>query len=298
MHVPVLPNEVIHFLKPEPGGYYIDATADGGGHTIAIIRAIEPSGKVLAIEWDEELFQELKSRLKKECPRSSKNYELRRTSYIELAELVHSLRFGPVKGVLLDLGMSSFHIAESRRGFSFQRDEALDMRYSRDIPETAADVLERRTPRELEEIFKTFGGERYAKAIAGRIASERIRHPIRGTSELVALIRDTVPPRYRRGRIHFATRVFQALRIAVNREFENIERGLAAAAEVLAPGGRVVAISFHWGEDAIVKRFFRQPGMRERFISLTARPIAPGRREIAMNPSSRSALLRAYEKIQ
>ena len=296
-HVPVFTNEVLRLLEPHPGGFYVDATADGGGHSLAIIRAIQPTGKLLAIEWDEELFGKLEARLKKECTRSSKNYVLRRTSYTELAMLVRSLTFGPVRGVLFDLGLSSFHLEASRRGFSFQRDEPLDMRYSRDQEETAADVLARRTPGELEGIFHNFGDERYARAIAQTVARERRHRPIRRTGELVEIIRSAVPARALRSRIHFATRVFQALRIAVNREFENIERGLAAAAEVLAPGGRIVAISFHYREDALIKHFFRQPAMREAFTPLVERPLAPSRAEIARNPRARSALLRAYEKI-
>ncbi len=298
MHVPVFSDAVIRFLEPKPGGHFIDATADGGGHTLRLINAIRPHGKVLAIEWDEELFRVLAERLKKECTPSSKNCVLRRTSYTELAGLVRSLTFGPVRGVLFDLGLSSFHLEASRRGFSFQRDEPLDMRYSRELPETASDILARRTPKELEEIFREFGDERYARPIAVRIAAERVRHPIRRTRELLDIIGAAVPARSRRGRIHFATRVFQALRIAVNHEFENIERGLAAADEVLIPGGRMAVISFHWREDAAVKHFFRQPAVRERFLPLMPRPLRPGRREITLNPRSRSALLRAYEKIR
>ncbi len=300
-HVPVFTNEVLRLLAPHPGGHYVDATADGGGHSLAIIRAIQPTGKLLAIEWDEELFGKLEARLKKECTRSSKNYVLRRTSYTELAMLVRSLTFGPVRGVLFDLGLSSFHLEASRRGFSFQRDETLDMRYSRDLPETAADVLARRTPKELEVILKNFGGERFSRAIALGIARERKTRPIRTTLDLVAVIRASLPSSRRKwvesGRIHFATRTFQALRIVVNHEFENIARGLAGAAAVLSPGGRIVAIAFHYAEDAQIKHFFRQPAMKSVFRSLTLKPIQPTNREMSLNPRARSALLRAYEKI-
>lgn len=300
MHVPVFTDEVLQYLDPKPGGYYIDATADGGGHAVRIINAIQPDGKLLALEWDEELYRLLDTRLKKECSRSSKNYVLRRTNYTMLAEVVRSLRFGPVRGVLFDLGMSSFHLEASKRGFSFQQDEPLDMRYSRDTAESASDILARRTPRELEEIFRNFGDERYARPIAAGIVRERKRRPIRRTGELVEVIRSAVPASRRmrdsHSHIHFATRTFQALRIAVNREFENIERGLAAAAEVLAPGGRIVAISFHYREDAAIKHFFRHPEMRARFAPLVKKPLAPTRREVAMNPRARSAILRAYEK--
>lgn len=301
VHVPVFGDEVLRFLEPRPGGCYIDATANGGGHALGIIQAIQPGGKLLALEWDEELFKKLAARLKKECTHSSKSFVLRRTSYTEIAETVRSLAFGPVRGVFFDLGASSFHFEASRRGFSFQRDETLDMRYSRDLAETAADVLTRRTSRELEAILKNFGGERFSRAIALGIVRRRKSRPIRATSDLVGVIRSAIPPSRRKwaesGRIHFATRTFQALRIAVNHEFENIGRGLAGAAEVLAPGGRIVAIAFHYGEDAEVKHFFRQPAMKAAFRPLTRKPIQPTRREISLNPRARSALLRAYEKI-
>ncbi len=301
MHVPVFGDEALRFLKPRPGQCYIDATADGGGHAIRIIQAIQPGGKLLALEWDEELFKKLEARVKKECTHFSKSFVLRRTSYTEIEETVRSLAFGPVRGVLFDLGASSFHFEASRRGFSFQRDETLDMRYSRDLPETAADVLARRTPGELEVILKNFGGERFSRAIALGIARRRKSRPIRTTADLVAVIRASLPPARRKGdrsgRIHFATRTFQALRIAVNHEFENIAAGLAGAAAVLSPGGRIVAIAFHYGEDAQIKHFFRQPAMKATFRPLTAKPLQPTSRETALNPRARSALLRAYEKM-
>ena len=296
-HVPVFADEVMHYLDPKPGGHYVDATADGGGHAIEIIRAVGPTGKLLALEWDGELYKVLTQRLKTQCSRFSKNYALRRASYTELTRLVRSLSFGPVRGVLFDLGMRSVHLEASRRGFSFQRDEPLDMRYSReDLAETAADILARRTAREIAEILKNFGDERFSRTIAARIVAERKRRPIRRTGDLVALIRQAVPPPYRRGPVHVATRTFQALRIAVNHEFENIERGLQAAAEVLAPGGRIVAVAFHYREDALIKRFFRQPAIRRAFTPLLLKPLRPGRAEVARNPRARSALLRAYEK--
>lgn len=298
IHVPVLRDEVLEYLRPEPGKNYIDATADGGGHAAAIIKAIQPRGKLLALEWDEALVRELRARLKKECVSFSKNYVLRRTSYTHIEHLVRSLRFGPVAGVVFDLGFSLFHLEASRRGFSFQRDEILDMRYSReDLSETAADVLRRRTQPELERILKEFGEERFARAIAREIVRARRHGPIRTTGELVAIAERATPRWYHRRRTHCATRTFQALRIAVNREFENIPRGLAGASRVLGTGGRIVVIAFHHREDALVKQFFRQPGMPERFRPLTGAPVRPQPNEIARNPRARSALLRAYQKI-
>ncbi len=335
IHQPVLLNEVLHYLKPEPGKNYIDATADGGGHAIAIAKAIRPlglargkpafakasadapsaaqasagkkaladrsagkPGKLLALEWDESLFPELRERLKKACGSFSKNCVLRRTNYTRVESLVRSLRFGPVMGALFDLGFSSFHLEASRRGFSFQRDEILDMRYSRkDLAETAADILRRRAQPELERMLKEFGEERFARAIAREIVRARRERPIRKTGELAAIVEGATPGWYHRGRIHCATRTFQALRIAVNREFENIPQGLAGASRVLAPGGRIVVIAFHYREDALVKQFFRQPEIRSRFTPLTEKPVRAEADEIARNPRARSALLRAYQKI-
>lgn len=298
VHVPVLLEEVLRYLKPEPGEHYIDATAGSGGHAAAIIKAIRPAGKLLALERDEELFRELQKQLAKACGSSSKNCVLARTSYTAIGDLVRSLGFGPVMGVLFDLGLSSFHLEACKRGFSFQGDEALDMRYSRkDLAETAADILARRTQPELERMLKEFGDERFARAIAREIVETRRQRPIRRTSELVAVIQRATPRWYHQGRIHPATRTFQALRIAVNREFENIPIGLGEAAAVLAGGGRIVTIAFHYREDALVKHFFRQPEIRKRFSPLTTKPVRADPAEVARNPRSRSALLRAYRKL-
>lgn len=299
MHTPVFADEALRYLNLRPGATCVDATADGGGHAARIAKAIQPGGTLIAIEWDEELFKGLRKRLKPLCTPSSKNCVLRRTSYAELATVIRSSKSGPVGAVLFDLGLSSHHLEDSRRGFSFQRDGPLDMRYSRtDTSVTAADTLERGSQSELEAIFKTYGEERFSRAIAKEITAARRRQPIRRTTELVELIRRATPARYHRSRIHFATRTFQALRIAVNHEFENIGRGLAAAVEVLMPGGRIVAIAFHHREDALIKNFFREPVLKKRFRLLTDPPLRPSRLEVAANPRSRSAILRAYEKIQ
>ena len=296
LHTPVLKAEVLSYLDPQPGKHYVDATADGGGHTIAILEAIRPSGKILSLEWDEELFRELRERLQRECPDSSRISVLQRTSYTDLAKTVRSLGFGPVDGVLFDLGASSFHFEGSRRGFSFRNAEPLDMRYSRDTSETASDILRTRTERELETMFRTFGDERFSRRIARAVVAERKRRPIRTNADLVEAIRRATPTPYHQSRIHFATRTFQALRIATNREFENIPRGLEAACAVLAPHGRIVTIAFHSGEDAIVKHFFKTPNIRMKFSPLTSKPVRATPTEVRQNPRSRSAILRAFER--
>lgn len=331
IHTPVLLKEVIEYLRPAPGQNFIDATADGGGHTLAILRAIQPSGKLLALEWDEELLRVLEVRLNKECPGLSKNCILKQADYTDLAACVRLLKFGPVAGILFDFGMSSFHIGESRRGFSFQKDEELDMRYSRTIQETAADILRTRSRDELESMLKSLGEERFARSIAKGITEARRLKPVERTGELVEIIRRSVPSWYRRGRLHFATKTFQALRLAVNHELENVERGLAAAAGTIASKGRIAAITFHSLEDRIVKNFFRREdinpptlsrsvesrekdlkllytpaekpqgireggGIKENFTVITKKPIRPSLEEIKLNPRSRSSRLRVYEK--
>lgn len=297
LHVPVLEDEALSYLNLQPGGRYIDATADGGGHAVAILRAIRPGGKLLAIEWDEELFRSLKERLNQECSPTSKNCVCARTNYAEIARLVRSLSFGPVRGVLFDLGLSSFHLGASKRGFSFLQDEPLDMRFTRDLPMTAADFVARASERELAAALRDFSEERFARRIARAIVAVRSGRPIRRTRDLVEVIRQAVPAPCRRGPIHFATRTFQALRIAVNHELENLSAGLAAAAEVLVPGGRIVAVSFHSLEDRTVKGFFRAPPRRQMFRPLLGKPLAPLAAEIARNPRARSARLRAFEKL-
>lgn len=295
-HTPVLLNEVLKYLDPQPGKNFIDATADGGGHSLAILKVIAPTGRLLAIEWDEELFEKLKNRLKEECPQFSKSYKLCRASFAKLEACLEKSKLGPAAGILFDFGMSSFHLEASKRGFSFLEDEPLDMRYSRDEHETAADIVNRRSTQELEKILKEFGEERFARAIARAIAAAREVRSVARTRELVEVIRGASPPQYRRTRIHFATRTFQALRIAVNRELENIAEGLEAAARIVAPGGRIAAISFHSLEDRIVKNFFRRADLKDSFSAVTKKPITPNPEEIAANPRSRSAKMRVYEK--
>lgn len=286
--------EMLRWLAPRPGERYVDATADGGGHALAILGAIGPNGKLLALEWDETLFQELTRRFQQECTPSSKNYILQRTNYTALERCARSLAFAPAAGVLFDFGLSSYHLEASKRGFSFLRDEPLDMRYSADTPETAEDLIAHRSERELAEMIHALGGERFARRIARAIVAVR---PIRRTSELVRVILRAVPDRYRRSRIHAATRTFQALRMAVNREIENISLGLAAAGRILKPRGRIVTISFHSLEDRAVKDFFRADSQRGLFAALTPKPVRPLAAEVAGNPRARSARLRAYEKL-
>lgn len=298
IHVPVLANEVLHYLDLRPGRNYIDATADGGGHTVTILKSIQPGGKLLALEWDEELFVILRQKISCDFPDISKNCVLQRASFTRIGEIVRQLKFRPVWGVLFDLGLSSYHLELSRRGFSFQKpEERLDMRFSRDLPLTAADIIRKESASGLEKILNDFGQERFSRRIARHITAERRRRPVRNVAELVGIIRQATPSWYGRGRRHFATKVFQALRIAVNHELENIRGGLIQALDALEPGGIIVTIAFHSLEDAVIKKFSHEQSGSNRLKIITKKPVQPAAEELGRNSRARPAKLRAFEKL-
>jgi 16S rRNA (cytosine1402-N4)-methyltransferase len=292
-HVPVLLNEVLKYLDPKPGENFVDATANGGGHLFEIAKRISPGGKAVGIETDADIFQKLEAAITK---KGIENCIAVHDSYIHIEDIVGGLKI-PVNGALFDLGFSSIQLEESGRGFSFMKDEPLDMRFDTEGNLLrASDIINHGTRAELEKIFKEYGEERYARKIAEGIGEERKRRPILRTTDLVSLILHTLPRHARFGKIHFATRVFQALRIAVNNEFENIEKGLEAAIKCLEPGGRIAVISFHSLEDRIVKNFFKKEDGK-RLSILTSKPIPATREEISKNNRARSAKVRAAVKI-
>ena len=269
---------------------------------MAILEKNGPDGKVLGIDRDPEIIKnlELKNRL-----------VLVNDSYANLKEIVEKYNFKPVHGILFDLGMSSWHLEQSGRGFSFLKDEPLDMRYYTENREqrtenseqrtenkilTAERIVNERSGEEIEKILKEYGGERFAKRIAHRICEKRKIKPIRTTFQLIEIIRRAFPKRYKFGKIHCATRTFQALRIAVNQELENLKIALPQALEILEQGGRIIVISFHSGEDKIVKNFFRENSKQDLLKILIKKPIRAGQEEIKTNPRSRSAKLRAAAK--
>jgi len=292
MHIPVLTKEVLQYLDPKQNENFIDCTANGGGHSIAIFQKIKPNGKLLAIEWDESICRELKSKIAK-FSISNFQFLIVNDSYINLEKIVANLRlvsrrekknsFGPVNGILFDLGMSSWHLESSGRGFTFQKDQPLDMRYSTDNDLTAEYIVNNWSESDIVDILKEYGEERYARRIANNIIKAR---PIKTTFQLVKAIGG------KRGKIHPATRTFQALRIAVNRELSSLEKALPLAEKVLAPGGRLVVISFHSLEDRIVKNFFKNSNLEILF----KKPITASLEEIKSNPRARSAKLRAGVK--
>jgi 16S rRNA (cytosine1402-N4)-methyltransferase len=262
-----------------------------------VLDASAPDGQVLGLDRDPEILGALRTRLADAI--DSGRLVIANASFAELRRVLDAHRFAPVDGVLFDFGVSSFHLDASRRGFSFVGDEPLDMRFdSTDAErETAADILASRDADELTALFRTYGEERFASRIARTVVARRRTAPLRTTGELLDAITQSLPPnvRWRAGRD--AARIFQALRIAANEELEAIAAALPQALDVLAPDGRLVAISFHSLEDRLVKNFLRDQQRAGRVRILTKRPLQPSPEEIAANPRAASAKLRAAERV-
>jgi 16S rRNA (cytosine1402-N4)-methyltransferase len=296
-HIPVLYQEVLAGLQLKPGGYYIDATVGGGGHARGILIASAPDGKLLGIDADPTAVALAREQLAE----FGKRVILVQGNFANLEEIALGHGFCPVDGILLDLGLSSMQLETAGRGFSFQLDGPLDMRFAPSQTTTAADLVNTLSVEELAGILSQYGEEPRARRIARAIVAER---PIHTTGELAALVERTVG---RRRRIHPATRTFQALRIAVNDELECLAEALPQALRFLMPGGRLVITSFHSLEDRLVKGFFRNEardclcppeapictcGHRAALGIVTKKPIRPSADEVTANPRSRSAKLR------
>ncbi|MBU3901378.1 16S rRNA (cytosine(1402)-N(4))-methyltransferase RsmH [Patescibacteria group bacterium] len=297
MHIPVLRQEVLDALAPEADQNFIDGTGGAAGHTLAILAKNAPAGQVLFFDWDSEAIARAREIIAAKDANLPKRVIFVNNSYANISEVVKSENFGPVQGILLDLGLSSDQLEISGRGFSFQKDEALDMRYSLDQELTAREIINLWEEREIARILKAYGEEPFARKIAGEIIKNRKVKSILKTAELVKIIASAIPPKFQHGRLHFATRVFQALRIAVNDELGNLQRFLPQALDILTQGGRLAIISFHSLEDRIVKNYFRDSVKEGKAELLTKKPIMAGEGEISQNPRSRSAKLRAIKKI-
>lgn len=304
-HTPVLLREVLEGLAVRPGGIYIDGTLGAGGHAEAILAASAPDGRLLGLDRDPQAVTRATARLESYGERAV----LLRASYVELGTLARERGFFPVEGVLFDLGFSSLQIADAERGFAFRLAGPLDMRFDpTSAGPTAADLVNTLPEAELADLLWRYGEESRSRRIAQAIVAAR---PLESTGELAEIVAAAVA-RPRGRRIHPATRVFQALRIAVNRELESLEAVLPQAVEVLRPGGRLAVITFHSLEDRIVKRFFKQeargcicppespictcehqPALR----LVNRKPMRPSAEELAVNPRSRSAKLRVAEKL-
>ena len=307
-HLSVLPDEVIQFLNPHPGGIYLDGTLGGGGHARLILERCTPGGMLIGIDQDQEALQAAGQRLANFGTAAC----LVHGNFGELEQHLDQLGIPALDGFILDLGVSSHQLDSANRGFSFQQEAPLDMRMNTSCGETAADLLNNLPELELERIFRDYGEERWAKRIAAFIAKARQEAPFVTTLQLVDIIKGAVPKAKWDERIHPATRTFQAIRIAVNRELESLEKGLRAALDRLKPDGRGVVISFHSLEDRIVKHIFREYATdctcprnfpvcacnnKPQVRVLTGRPVTATLQEIEVNPRSRSAKLRAVVKL-
>lgn len=302
-HQPVLYQQIIHALSPRCEGRYVDGTVGAGGHAYGILQASAPSGELLGLDVDPLALEMARARLAKFGRRAV----LIQASYTTLREQLARLGWDQVDGVLLDLGISSMQLDTPERGFSFQQDGPLDMRFDPSGGVRAQDLVNELPEAALADILFRYGEEPRARKVARAIVAAR---PIHTTARLAAVVARTVGGR--RGKTHPATRTFQALRIAVNRELDALEEVLPLALEALAPGGRLAVIAFHSLEDRIVKRFFqresqdclcppRQPvctcGHQAQLKLITRRPIRPQEDEILRNPRARSARLRVAEKM-
>jgi 16S rRNA (cytosine1402-N4)-methyltransferase len=283
LHIPVFAREVLDGLAPRPGGKYIDGTVGAGGHAAKILQASSPDGQLLGLDGDPEALEIARATLVGFGERAI----LVRANFNELHSIAAARGFVPAQGVLLDLGLSSMQLTNPARGFSFAG-ETLDMRMNPATETTAADLVNGLDEAELADLIYRFGEEHFSRRIARRIVEAR---PIHSAQELASLIERAVG---RRGKIHPATKTFQALRIAVNHELENLERVLPQLGQVVEPGGRAVIITFHSLEDRIVKRFFRDD---LGWQNLTKHPVKPTREEVKANPRARSAKLRVAERV-
>jgi len=298
-HKPVLLELAINMLGIRPDGTYIDATLGGGGHSEAILAKLGNSGKLIGIEQDDEAIAFAIKRLSKYSTFNAikSNFADIHSQISNLlpASLREALQAGNSQfdGILFDLGVSSHQFDEASRGFSIQGEGLLDMRMDQTQGKTAADIINTYQEKELVELFRNYGNEPFSGRIARVIVENR---PINTTSQLSQVIQKIVPKKDPRRRLDSVVRVFQALRIAVNNELENLEKALNDAISMLKPGGRIVVISYHSGEDRIVKNIFREHNKKDLVI-LTKKPLMATDEEIRSNPRARSAKLRAAEKI-
>ena len=298
-HVPVMVQEVLHFLAPSPGAVFLDTTLGGGGHGGAVLDAVQPSGVLIGCDRDRDAVDICKKRLAKYGPAA----RIHHAHHGEMKRIAKAEGYASVDGVLFDLGLSSMQLDTPGRGFRMNTSELLDMRMDRTQGVTAADLIDQLPEEELANLIYEYGEERHSRAIARAIGRARADGGIRRCDELASLIASVAARRSgRRGRswrIHPATRTFQALRIAVNREMETLEDSLRDAADLLRPGGRVVVISFHSLEDRIVKNLFRElsGGEEPALRILTRKVVRPSDSEVRENPRSRSAKLRAAERL-
>lgn len=309
MHIPVLVNEVISYLALQPGDKIIDCNVGAGGHAKKIIAKLGLSGRFLGIDRDAAALKIACDHLAPQLTR----VKLVKDTFVNLSDVALANDFTEVDGILFDLGLSSMQLDSPGRGFSWRRDEPLDMRMDKSQGLTAAELIASSSEEDLVNIFSGYGEVRFAKSLANKIIAGRDKKPITTTGALEKIVWEVAPIRRGRSRIHPATQVFQALRIAVNDELKQLRKTLPQAVHLLRPGGRLLVISFHSLEDRIVKNFFRQESKdcicdptlpvcrcqhQTTLKILTKKPVIPTASEIRANPRARSAKLRVAEKIK
>ncbi len=289
IHIPVLLQEVLHFLQPKSGGVYVDGTLGLAGHSEAILQASSPDGRLIAFDWDDRAIALAEQRLHKFAGR----YQIIRRNFAEIPVSLKEQEISDVDGLLLDVGLSSLQLDMGGRGFSFLQDEPLDMRMDTRREISAADLLANCSEEELADILYYYGEEKQARRIAAAIVETRKRERITTSKQLSNIVVKAIPRRFHPKKIHVATKTFQGLRIAVNTELENLSVILEGVTAHLKPGARLCVITFHSLEDRIVKNKFRQNSELE---VVTSKPVVASDEEIRINPRSRSAKLRVAAK--
>ena len=288
-HQPVMTDEVLRYLAPASGDVMADGTVGTGGHSLAILPRLLPDGRLVAIDRDQDALDLARQHLTEFDPQVTCVHG----NYRDLPAILAELHLPHLDGLLLDLGMSSLQIDRSERGFSFQQEGPLDMRMDQQQGKTAETMINQLTADELATILETLGEERFARRIARRIVQERRTQPITTTTQLSRVVTRAVPPSARHGRLHVATRTFQALRMAVNDELGALETLLERLPDLLTPGGRAVILTFHSLEDRLVKHSLAQGARARQLTLLTKKPVRVSREEASRNPRARSAKLRA-----
>ncbi|MFC1592449.1 16S rRNA (cytosine(1402)-N(4))-methyltransferase RsmH [Candidatus Omnitrophota bacterium] len=291
-HKPVMCKEVLEYLKLKPGMTVVDATIGCGGHSLKILEQIHPGGKLIGIDRDRESLEMARSRLS----RFKDSLNLVYGNFRDIDKILSMTSTTKADAILFDLGLSSLQLSDPERGFSFQLEGPLDMRMDRTSFVQAYDLINNLNEEEISSLLWSFGQERFHNRIAHLLVSERQKAPISSTAQVAQIVIKAMPRHYKFGRIHPATRTFQAIRIAVNRELEALEEGIIKAISNLNSGGKIAVLAFHSLEDRIVKINFRTARFEEKLKIITPKPLRPGEEERADNPSSRSARLRVAER--
>jgi len=295
LHIPVMLHEVIDYLDPKPGQIIVDATLGTGGHSLEILKRITPGGRLIGIDRDEDSLGICRKRLSE----FSGNCEFVHANFVDLDQVLEKLDIDKIDGIVFDLGISTYQLKDVERGFSFQEEGPLDMRLDKSSYISAYDLVNNLNENEISHMLWSFGQERWHNRIAHLVIEERRNQPISTTKQLANLVMRAIPHRYRRGyyRIHPATRTFQAVRIAVNRELEILESAIKKAAAILRKQAKICVISFHSLEDRAIKHTFRALKAEGLIDIVTAKPMTPAPSEVAANPSSRSSKFRVAERI-